>query len=1147
MFEDLLDDDKVQNSVHQEDDKDKVADNFDPDILIPEEVLKLEGVQELKKKTPDLFDKHIAYLFSQGEIEELRKLVLEPNFKTDYPEYSCTGELLYQAIQNNEQALVDDLVQAGFPIPSSIVIQAIDQSEFRMINYIVNEGLYPTGIVPLMFWLLLKKNFTGPAKTILAKEDQASGLFMGFIIELTESIEVFLTSADIVNKVLKCALDNNQDHIACRLIVQTPLAVDAECVRKAVSNVCPEALKIIWTGNILLPDVKNDLDRADRCVIWEKLNMDLEERAERKKINKLLRISSILQSFLVNNKKDEAAKVLDWPDACNEGGIIRVLAVNGQEELMLKHLSKTKIDITAGEFLEVFDKGFYKACLYMMKSKEPRSALIKTEVQSKLTELLETGTYSLYAIDMLSYISYRDWNGDLTIRLCEVLDTLVNESSEILLCTSPILFCVLVIEFLNNISLNSIQNKHRCLECADSYIQQAFHLEESYKDNDVLRYMLMDNDSRGRAAIVIIAENSLFKLLEDMSVGAIISKLWKGPESQSLFECSRLYNSLFTDDFLMPVVTKSPFQFSFSVWTRCCSLRYFVNSVSILFLLVVYNALIIEGITHLADLTKTQSTTSLLRISEILITGLMCDLASQYLFCLESRRPFKLDAPRLADIGIFGMMLLILAGLQDNMGPGKKYSDTNPDVFVGLIHSMEDLLVWIRFLLILITTKRLGPFLYMIYNIMKKMVSFYFLFACFSIWFAAVFTALFSKPSIGDYDSFWISMRTLYSASLGGMNFDNFAGSDKRVFGALLLGFYLIITNIILLNLFIALFSTIYQQISEQVESTYRSTVILTYQKWKWDNKYGLLILFSAPFSVFGFLSYPILHFSKRAEYWNQKFSKILYLGIFGFCEFIVLIAVDIMLIPFVYIKGFSKYPKSGSTAMVSIENDENIASRKYSFSKLALWTFCGIFIAGYNIFYDMTTFWKVLLIDYNTDEVCHPFATEDNIKALKECFPIIKDNVITVEKLVSAWAYVKSIMNKKDVTDIEKDIALDFFLFFCKNVKLRTVEVRDIERIVKEISDYDVGRFSNIRLPYFQKGIDSFRNLIGGVEVDGVILPKKLSQPGGPVDTVHMKNTLKIVEEMISQITSFETLIQNIKNKKAAAENKENLDNLDN
>jgi hypothetical protein len=68
MFQDLLDDDKIQDNIPQEEAKDQEIDNFDPEILIPEDVLKPEGALELKKKTPDLFDKHIARIFKYRRV-----------------------------------------------------------------------------------------------------------------------------------------------------------------------------------------------------------------------------------------------------------------------------------------------------------------------------------------------------------------------------------------------------------------------------------------------------------------------------------------------------------------------------------------------------------------------------------------------------------------------------------------------------------------------------------------------------------------------------------------------------------------------------------------------------------------------------------------------------------------------------------------------------------------------------------------------------------------------------------------------------------------------------------------------------------------------------------------------------------------------
>ena len=71
----------------------------------------------------------------------------------------------------------------------------------------------------------------------------------------------------------------------------------------------------------------------------------------------------------------------------------------------------------------------------------------------------------------------------------------------------------------------------------------------------------------------------------------------------------------------------------------------------------------------------------------------MVDLVLQYYYTSKTKRLFDFDAIRIIDIIIFGMSLLILANLQENMGPGKKYPTADPVVFNGAIHSLVNLFV----------------------------------------------------------------------------------------------------------------------------------------------------------------------------------------------------------------------------------------------------------------------------------------------------------------------------------------------------------------------------------------------------------------------------------------------------------------------
>ena len=242
----------------------------------------------------------------------------------------------------------------------------------------------------------------------------------------------------------------------------------------------------------------------------------------------------------------------------------------------------------------------------------------------------------------------------------------------------------------------------------------------------------------------------------------------------------------------------------------------------------------------------------------------------------------------------------------------------------------------------------------MIYCILQQMFSFYFLFACFSIWFAAVFTALFST-SDDLYSSFWVSMRTLFSSSLGG--FDMLSFTEKKLLGCLLLGVYLIITLIILLNLFVALFVNIYKNITKDINSNYRTMVISTYQKWKWDDEFGFFILFTSPFSIFTLVLAPFIVYSKNFRSLALKSSRLLYAGVFGFWQFVLFLGFNLVLLPFVYFIGIFHYPQVTISVSISQGNEWKNLEKTFSLKKMVVWAFCGVFILFFYIIRDSISF----------------------------------------------------------------------------------------------------------------------------------------------------------------------------------------------
>ena len=778
----------------------------------------------------------------------------------------------------------------------------------------------------------------------------------------------------------------------------------------------------------------------------------------------------------------------------------------------------------------------------MMRSKPPRGMLVKEKIQIKLIDLLDYGDTCLYAMNMLSYITTHDWTADLTKSLCVKLDDLISTTDELLVCPSPLLFCVLTIEFLNKISLNSVLNKHRCLECADLYIKHSNHIITMYKDDEMLKSLLLDTDSIGRTTLNIISENQMLELLEDLSVGVIVSKLWRGRDCLDIWDCSSLVVSILnSDNFLKPINTENPFSFSIDIWIESCSTRYFAGNIYILLLLIVYNSLIIEATNHgnFNDLSNNNSTLVLLRMSQVLIFGMFCDLILQFIYSAKTKRIFQFDALRIADIIIFGLMTLILVGLEDEMGPGKKYSSVDPIIFNGFVHSLINLFVWIRFLLIMIATKRLGPFLYMIYDIMKQMITFYFLFACFTIWFAAVFTALFSMEgpttynpdgtiqSINSsYSDFFTSFRSLYTFALAPSGFATFG--SKQILGGLLLGLYLIITNIILLNLFIALFASVYEGIRDKMESTYRSVVILNYEKWKWDENYGLFALLPCPFSIVCLIISPFLIYSDNPNVFTQKYSKKLYAILLGSIQFLIFLLISILAIPQTYLLGWYYYPYTQASRKVSI-NQYELQDYKYSYLKFLLWIFCGPFILMYYIVRDSRSFWEIVFIEHELVENLHPFITQENVDALFETLNSIDIIETTPIQFATIWSYTRSLLTFKPTNEKELAEAEEFFGYFCVSDKNKAINIPNLRKLLNGITKENLHKIDKIRIPYLKKAIYNYKNLLGGIDIKGTILPKKVGKPGGPVDVHNMKLSNKLVDDMNDQFEYLQGVVEHI------------------
>lgn len=99
----------------------------------------------------------------------------------------------------------------------------------------------------------------------------------------------------------------------------------------------------------------------------------------------------------------------------------------------------------------------------------------------------------------------------------------------------------------------------------------------------------------------------------------------------------------------------------------------------------------------------------------------------------------------------------------------------------------------------------------------------------------SLFTALQQRNTTTEhYDSFFLSIRTLYSSALGIFNLEIF--EEYRHIGEMLLCAFLVISYVLMLHLLIGILTHVYERQKLRVDSEYRAVLITFYEKWHWDD-----------------------------------------------------------------------------------------------------------------------------------------------------------------------------------------------------------------------------------------------------------------------------------------------------------------------
>jgi hypothetical protein len=532
-------------------------------------------------------------------------------------------------------------------------------------------------------------------------------------------------------------------------------------------------------------------------------------------------------------------------------------------------------------------------------------------VQMILIDHLRWGQYTFYCICLLSSISERSLNTEYSEKICKSLLVFTRDEEAISRCRYPLIICVLIAEFLIKLGKLNSKYHYKCQSIAEIFLKLGECLQASIKDEEMLNYYLREQtDHNKRSALEIIAENRFYNLLDDENVATIVGKLWYGSgRDLSIMKFSRICRILTANikhehykDIIMRDLKDKVFSFQYSQYTNNCSVRYLVDSVSTIMTTILYQMIIYFYVSQSKTGEDPYSDTffaNLNYIANLVVLSINLNLLMYIFYVYLTNRKLKMNTFILLDIVMFFGVICNFIKL-----PYKLFheDDNNVQFLDAIIYSVIIVCAWMRVIGILTTTRSFGPFLRILYLLLSTVLNFLLVFFGINTVFAQVFTILFRNTNT-DFKGFFSSFITLFNSSFGIQDFTNF--KIMKVFGYSLLMAYTTLSNIMLLNLVVAIINNLFHFFEKKADAENRAVLVLTYERIKWDEDYGLLILLPAPFNIISFVFSMILIFvkDKHKKNLNIQFSKICYFVI-ALGNFLILILFSLLLLPFAYAKS---------------------------------------------------------------------------------------------------------------------------------------------------------------------------------------------------------------------------------------------------
>lgn len=1066
-----------------------------------------------------------------NNIEGARVFALDPNFISSHQDFVNSGDLIRLCVKKGFVDFTRELLEVGYPMPEDILIKAIKKNDLDSITNIIYAQFYPRTGFELEYWYLLHKRLFSNAENMRLNEQ---------LLQQFQIIEHdFDSDLEILEIALRRALERGYDDFACIILKSNFSVVTADMIEIALATKSIDFLRRIWTGNQQDNTAFGRIKRMKISDMWSLLNSKTDP-VKKQEVSRVMNISYIIKSLLQRGLIQEARKVITWPDAADDKDILKVCIDMGEEEIARDVVKYRTKPVNRTDFEDSLRQKCYWLSLDILKWEDPVAYLLTKPGQEKIVALLEKGSTCYFAAEFLARIIPSCWHSVHTERLCYLHELLLKKSLEFLKCPQPILYLVLMAEFLIKIAPVNIYHTTLCKNLSSSTIALAQTIEDNIDEEKEMEFFLNSMDTQGRSTLTIIAMNDFFCLLENNDVGSIVNNMWVGErKNEGIIKASTIYSSFTAPSgseeklgFFKKIDSSRAYMFQYDQLVSSCELRFFGQMISIAFLVFFYSMMV--ELAHeentLDNFAAGKKTQAFLRLSQIWIVGIFLEKLITIVFCIKTGRKILKDFWLWVDFLMFVMMIFLMAGInQYYAGPGKWLYFVGSSDFNALMHSVVLCLVWMKLFSILTVTQSYGPLLRIMYIMVLDMMTF--LLVYFSSLFigSVIMATLFSRHTIDTkYEDFGTSFQTLYRIGLGDFELNDY--KKYGAFAAVLESLLVLLTNVLLFNVLIAVLTVTYEREVEGEEAKHRATLIKAYYRWKWDENYGLLILLPSPITIFISSVLPLLVCVRNPSRVTNLFSKIFFI-LFVFPMFAYFAAVSAIFVPFVYLTSLEAFAKGGVKTLQpkeilevvqeedDTESEEEVFDesgkglrrdvpkvKTFSNRRAIIWIIVGMVICVLAYIRDLCDFWRVIFKSSSQnslnveDEEGNILSNENFIGTVQETLKGFREREVSVEKAVESYIAIDNmklssiVLGDQEIMKRRAESIEAFFNHLAYSRKQQLIRKDDILEMLPVKNYYSknyINRAQHIRVTWIAKALKSFRKAASSIMVKGVNIPK--------------------------------------------------------